>query len=363
MSAGELSGDLYAARLVAELRRRRPAIQFAGMGGPRMQEEGVELAASVDRLAVMGLAEVVSRLPYFLRLRRRVHALLVRGRFDLVVLVDYPGFNLPLARYASRRGIPVLYYVAPQVWAWGRSRAGALAAHADRVCTVLPFEAPLLARAGVRARFVGHPLLDEGGDGVDRADENRARSRPVLGLFPGSREQEVRRMLEPFVKAGHRLEKRFSGLRVEVARAPGLADGLFDAVPQRWEQGRAAGVASRATAAITKSGTVTLELALADAPMVVGHRVHPLTAAVGRRLVGVEHVALVNLIAGRQVVPELLQDEVRPEALARSAAPLLEPGDSRRREVREGLAEVRGRLGEPGVAGRVADCCKELLQK
>lgn len=361
MSAGELSGDLYAARLVAELRRRRPTTRFAGMGGPRMEAEGVELAASVDRLAVMGLAEVVSHLPYFLRLRRRVRALLARGRFDLVVLVDYPGFNLPLARYASRRGIPVLYYVAPQVWAWRRSRAGALAAHTDRVCAVLPFEAPLLVRAGVRARFVGHPLLDEDGAGAGRGDGNESGSRPVLGLFPGSREQEVRRMLGPFVEAGRRLEERVQGLEVQVGRAPGLADGLFGAVPEGWEQGRSASVASRAAAAVTKSGTVTLELALVDTPMVVAHRVHPLTAAVGRRLVGVDHVALVNLVAGRRAVPELLQERVRPAALARAAAPLLEPGSSRRREVRRALAEVRGRLGEPGVAVRVADCCEELL--
>lgn len=327
-----------------------------------MADAGVRLLAELDDLAVLGLAEVLASVPFFVRLRRRVRRCLVREGVDLVVPIDYPGFNLPLARFARRRGIRVLYYVAPQVWAWHRSRIRSLVQHTHRLCVVLPFEEELFRAAGARADFVGHPLLDEerrvAPPGEGEAGEGRE---PVLGLFPGSRGQEVDRLLEPFLGAARLLRRgRTAGLRVLVARSPHLSPARYPGV-RPGDLVDAEEAARRADAAVTKSGTMTLELALHGTPMAVAYRMHGLTFWLARRLVEVDHVALVNLIAGRRLVPEFLQEDVTPESLAAAVTPLLDEESPERRRMLEGLSEVAGRLGEPGVATRVADRCVELL--
>lgn len=385
LSAGESSGDLHAARLAEELRARVPGVRLVGLGGSRMRARGVELLADLDTLAVMGLAEILRSLPSLLALRWRVWRFLAREEVDLVVPVDYPGFNLSLACRASDLGIPVLYYVAPQVWAWREGRSRKLARCADRVCVVLPFEEELLRAHGADARFVGHPLLDEAADGKlpvaanaeatpggadtpeggpgatvsAEAGAERPAGATVLGLFPGSRRQEVERLLEPFRAAAGLLARDRPDLRVLVARAPDLPASAY---PGEGPDLRPAEeVLARADAALTKSGTVTLQLALAGVPMVVAYRMNPLTHRIARRLVEVDHIALVNLVAGRELVPELIQDEVAPRRLAEALAPLLETGEAERRRIREGLAGVRDRLGSPGCAGRVADHAMELM--
>lgn len=370
LSAGESSGDLHGARLARRLLELDPDLRLVGLGGSRMRAAGVELLADLDTLAVMGFAEVLRSLPRLLRLRWRVRRYLRRESVGLLVPIDYPGFNLSLACHAHRLGIPVLYYIAPQVWAWRASRARKLADCTDRVCVVLPFEEAFLEAYGADVRFVGHPLLDEeeapGGGREVRTAGGEARtggaggstpeagspSGPVLGLFPGSRAQEVEQMLPRFLSAARLLREEHPGLRVRVARAPDLARDLFPA--DGVELDRPGAVLDASRAALTKSGTVTLQLALAGVPMVVGHRMHPLTFLLARRLVRVDHVALANLVVDRRLVPELLQDDLTPEALAREAAPLLRPGDPERERVLEGLGEVRSRLGEPGCADRVA---------
>lgn len=364
LSAGESSGDLHGAKLAEELRRRRPDLRLVGLGGSRMRAAGVELLADLDLLAVMGFAEVVRSVPRLLALRWRVRRYLSREPVRLLVPIDYPGFNLSLACRARGAGIPVLYYVAPQVWAWRSSRARRLASCADRVCAVLPFEEPFLEEYGADVRFVGHPLLDEPPlevSGAERGagDDGSGAEPRVLGLFPGSRAQEVERMLPTFLEAADRLRARRPDLRVWLARAPDLAPGLFpeervDRVASSDE------TLAAARAGLTKSGTVTLQLALAGVPMVVAHQVNPLTYRLARWLVRVDHVALVNLVAGRRLVPELLQDRATPDRLADELAPLLEDG-RRRREVKDGLAEVADRLGEPGCTERVADEALRLL--
>lgn len=371
LSAGESSGDLHGARLAGRLRDRIPGVRLVGLGGSRMERAGVELLADLDTLAVMGFAEVVGSLPSLLRVRWRVWRFLDTERVDLVVPIDYPGFNLALACRARDAGVPCLYYIAPQVWAWRRRRARRLAECADRVCVVLPFEEELLREHGADAHFVGHPLMDEAAaGGIPVADDvesgedpgsETSPGEPVLGLFPGSRAQEVGRMLPVFRDAADRLRREVPGLRVLVARAPDLARDLYPDGRDAPDVAPPEAVLSRATGALTKSGTVTLQLALAGVPMVVAYRMHPLTHWIARRLVSVDRIALVNLVAGRDVVPELVQDEVSPGRLARLAAPLLRPDSRKRRAMSSGLADVRDRLGEPGCAGRVAAHAEELL--
>ena len=319
-----------------------------------MAAQGVELFASLDRLAVLGFAEIIGRLPDLLLLRRRVFRVLETLGVDLVVPIDYPGFNLPLSGHARRLGIPVLYYIAPQVWAWKERRARRLAEWTDEVSVVLPFERDLLRAYGANVSFVGHPLLDQR---VTVANSDDL----ALGLFPGSRRQEVERMLPVFLEAADRVVAERPSLRVMVARASDLSDRVYGDCPADLLAEPEVVVRS-SRAAITKSGTITLQLAISRVPMVVGYRVHPLTYGIGKRLVRVDHIALVNLVAGEGIVEEHIQAAMTPEALASGALRLVDDTDHRRRMV-EQLGVVRDRLGEPGAAGRVADACERLLSR
>lgn len=365
VSAGETSGDLHGAALAASIRRRHPEVEFRGLGGPRLAAEGTRLLAGLDRLAIVGFVEVVRHLPYFLGLRRRVVEEWSRWRPDLVVLIDYPGFNLRLAREARARGIRVLYYIAPQVWAWHRRRAGTLAEVTDAVAVVFPFEEDVLRTAGVRARFVGHPLVERSSGWPD-AETARRRlgldaGRPVLGLFPGSRRGEVRRLLGPFAETARRLEREHPGLQVRVARASGLDPALYRREAGLTAVDDAIALLRASTAALVKSGTTTVEAALAGTPIVIAYRVNPLTYAIARRVVRVPHIGMVNLLAGRGIVPEFVQGAVRPGALATALGPLLDVGSEARRRMRADFETVRRGLGGPGASERAADLADEVL--
>jgi lipid-A-disaccharide synthase len=330
-----------------------------------MAAEGVELLAEVEDLAVMGIFEVLGRLPFFLRLRKRVFGALLERRVDLVIPLDYPGFNLRLARFAKARGIAVLYYIAPQVWAWHESRALDLARDADRVAVILPFEEEFLRRRGARVEFVGHPLLDTSPDPIDRpawfARHGLDAERPVVALFPGSRRQEIARHLELFAEAARIVRSRRSDVQVMIGAAAGIPDAAYLRAGHPMTRESTA-LLRLATAALIKSGTTTLEAALAGTPFVVSYRMNPLTYQAARRLVKVPHIALSNLVAGRRVVPEYVQNEATPLVLGNALMPLLDGESEAREAMVTGLSEVRRALKQGGAANRVAELAAELVE-
>jgi lipid-A-disaccharide synthase len=370
ISAGEPSGDLHGARVAEALRTRYPDASLYGLGGDRMAAQGVELLAHVDQLAVMGFAEVARHLPYFIGLMRRVKARIASEPPDLMLPIDYPGFNMRLARHGRKMGVPVLYYIAPQVWAWHRSRMRVLARDTDRIAVILPFEESMFREAGGQAVFVGHPLADRPEAAATRdtflRDLELKPSAPILALFPGSRAQEVARQVEAFVAAAHLVRQQQPDVQPVMAVSPAVPDSYYGGVPfPRTTDG--ASLLLHARAALVKSGTSTLQAALAGTPMVVTYRVHPLTYFMARRLVRVPHVGLVNLVAGERIAPELLQAEATPERLAAALLPLLDPASPERHAAVAGLRRVQALLtpgqGARGTADRVVDLAAELLDQ
>ncbi len=330
-----------------------------------MKAEGVELLAELDDLAVMGFAEVIGRLPFFLRLRKQVFGTLERERVDLVIPIDYPGFNLRLTEHAFRRGTPVLYYIAPQVWAWHASRARDLARHTRRIAVILPFEADFLVSRGANAEFVGSPLLEVPEPSISRTEWCRREGldprRPVLGLFPGSRAQEIHRHLELFESAASEISRRREDVQVRIGGSPDLDPELF--ADARHPVSRTPGdLLHFASAALVKSGTTTLEAALAGTPFVVAYRMNRLSWQIAKRLVKVPHIALANLVAGERLVPELIQNSATPRALADVLEPLLESGTPERLRMEDGFRRIRESLGRGHASSRVAEIAAELLE-
>jgi lipid-A-disaccharide synthase len=367
VSCGEPSGDLYAGDLVRHLRDLAD-IEVFGLGGDRLEAEGGRLLAHVRDLAVVGLLEVLRHIRRLRAVFRSVLEEVEREPPGVAVLVDYADFNLRLARELRRRGVPVVYYVSPQVWAWRPGRIRAIRESVAHMVVIFPFEEQLYRERGVPVTFVGHPLVDLVRPAEDRASFLAAQgldpARPVVAVLPGSRPQEVRHNLRPMAGALRLLRARRADLQLALAVAPSLDPALFErelaGLPVARVAGRTHALLGAASAGIVASGTATVEAALMDLPMVVVYRLSPLTYTLGRPLVRVPHYAMANLIAGREVVKELIQSDFRPESVTREVLALLEdPG--RRDRVRQGLAEVRARLGPPGASARAASIVARVL--
>jgi len=375
LSAGEASGDLHGATLCRALREIHPGVRLIGMGGPRMAAAGMELVADVSGQAVVGTSEALGRIPGLYRAYRLLKARLIEERPRALVVIDFPEFNLRLARIARRAGVPVVYFIPPQLWAWRRGRIRQMARRVSRVLAVLPFEEKLYQDAGVPVDFVGHPLLDVLPLDLDRAEARRRLGvdpgESVIGLLPGSRREEVERLLPPMLVAAKRLSaagvaRRFAlGLAptVDVAAVGRLVKAAVDEGGPRVDvfERRTYEVMAAADVVLISSGTATLEAALLGAPMVVCYRVSRVTEAVVRLLVTVRWCSLPNLIANRGVVPEVLQDELTGQRLAAEALRLIEDPAAAAAQ-RAAFKQVRVQLGAPGVGRRAAQAVIETAR-
>ncbi len=367
---GEASGDGHAADLVGELLRRDPSLRFFGMGGSKLAALGVDLVHGAHEVSVMGLVEVLPKVRRILQVLGRLEAVARRRRPQLAILVDIPDFNLRLARRLKALGIPVAYYISPTVWAWRQGRVKAIARDVDRMLCILPFEEDFYRQRGVAARYVGSPVVEQVPPPAPmaqfRAQLGLAPERPVLALLPGSRMGELTRILPTLVEAARLLLRERPEMQLVVPVAHTLARETvaapFGELKPILIDGRAAEVVGASDVTVVASGTATLEAALMQRPMIVVYRMSPLTFAIGRRLVKLEHVSLPNLLVGRRVVPELLQEAFTPQAVAAEVRRLWSPGPDQDAML-AGLAEVRARIGERGASGRAADSVLELLQK
>ncbi len=370
ISAGEASGDMYAARLATALQKRAD-VRFFGMGGPHMREAGVDIVVDSAEVALVGLLEVVHKMPALNRAWRRLLAETRRRKPALAILTDFPGFHLHLSRALKRKGVRNIYFVCPQFWAWRPRRVNLVRRRFERGLCIFPFEVDFYRKHGVQVDWIGHPLVDQVRATMSRAEfarqHNLDAAKPIVALLPGSRTGELAQHMPVLIEAAAKLHAAAPERQFALALASGLSPAHVEPylradVPLRVLPDSTYDLLAASDVAIVSSGTATVETALIDTPMVVIYRVAPITAAIARRLVRTPYFAMVNLIAGKQVVPELIQNDFTPENVAREAEHLLNSPEARDAMRRE-LAIVRERLGPPGAIDRAADIIASLLSR
>jgi len=368
--AGEASGDIYGADLVQKAHLQDPGIHFFGIGGSRMREAGVATVVDTADMAVIGLVEVLKHFGVISSAFHTLKKLLQNDPPELLILIDYPGFNLRLAKVAKKAGVKVLYYISPKVWAWKAGRIKKIAATVNRMAVIFPFEVPLYEKAGVPVSFVGHPLLDLVNVSISRKEAAASfgldSSKKTVGLFPGSRKSEIERILPAILSAAELLQKRFPELQFVLPLASTLGEEDIlpylkraDIVPIITDQ-RIHDLIRACDAIISVSGTVTLEIALTGTPMVIIYKLTPLTYHIARKLVKIEHMGLCNIVAGRSLVKELLQDQATPETIAAEITRILSDETYRETMVAD-LESIRGKLGGGGAAARTAFLALDLI--
>lgn len=368
--AGEASGDIYGAHLVTEALALAPDLCFLGIGGDRMREAGVETLVDSADMAVVGLVEVLKHSDVIASAFLKLKKILLHSPPDLLVLIDYPGFNLRLAKVARKAGVRVLYYISPQIWAWRQGRVREIAGLVDHMAVIFPFEVPFYQRAGVPVSFVGHPLFDLVDVRIDRTDAAASfgldPSRKIVGLFPGSRRSEIQRLLPVITAAAGLLKKQFPDLQFVLPLASTLREeeisthlrgaGLDVTITRE----RIHDLIRACDAVISVSGTVTLEIALVGTPMVVIYKVSPLTYQMAKRLVKVDNIALCNIVAGETVVKELIQDQASPRTIAEEVVTILTDHDYGN-GIRLQLNKIRAKLECGGASRNVAQLILSLV--
>jgi lipid-A-disaccharide synthase len=368
ISAGEASSDMYAARLVTALRELTHA-RFFGMGGPRMAEAGVELIADYHEVAVVGIAEVLHKIPTVIGVQNRLKREAERRKAALAILVDSPGTHLGVARRMKQIGVPVGYFIGPQVWAWRAGRVRTVRRRVNQMVVIFPFEEKIYRDAGVPVTFVGHPLVEVVRPSMTRAEfaarHNLDANKPIVTILPGSRANEIRQNYGRIVGACERLKRDNGSIQFVLAMAPNLSPDFFSGcrspvLEMKEVTGATYNALAAADCAVVASGTATIEAALLGTPMVVIYRVTPVSAFILGRMIRTPFFSMVNLVAGRRVVRELIQDDFTPEAVEGEVRRLLD-SSSARDQMKANLAEVRAMLGPGGAIERAADIFAQML--
>jgi len=369
--AGEASGDIYGAHLVLALKKLAPDITFFGLGGPEMEKVGVRVLYQVSTMAVVGMTEVIPRIRFIFGALRELKRLLKDTSPDILILIDYPGFNLNLAKKAHALGIPVLYYIPPQVWAWWESRVRKIAKRVDRVAVILPFEKEFYSRYGIEVEYVGHPLFDVT---LHKEDKKKTRDRlgigdercPIIGLLPGSRNEEIVRHMPVMIGAAEIIARYYPRLYCVLPLAstvgedvvkPYVRDAAIDIIIGRSDTKELLKIVDLA---LIVSGTAALEAAITETPMVIVYKVSPITFILSRFLAKVSNIGLVNLIAGKAVVPELIQGEATALRLAEEGLTILK-NDGLRTDMKKELQLVKDQLGKGGASERAASIAGEMM--
>jgi lipid-A-disaccharide synthase len=372
MVAGEVSGDLHGAHLMEAILRIDPEVQFFGVGGEHLGRMGMKLLYHSQSLSVVGITEVLFKIRSILKALRGLKQSLDQERPDLIILIDFPDFNLRLAKIAHRKGIPILYYISPQVWAWRPKRVKLIAQWVKKMVVLFPFEVPFYEAAGVDVEWVGHPLLDIVKPTLSKEVAFQRfgldPKRKTIALLPGSRTHEVKRLLPPLLASAQLLGKEIPDLQFIIPLAPGIHQKTLSPwmrnifVPVKVVEGWAYEVMNLSELLITASGTATLEAAILGKPMVIVYKVSFFSYWIGRALIQVDHIGLVNLVAGKAIAPELIQKDVNPQRIAEEALRILRDPILRRR-MTESMAEVRQSLGEPGAAQRAACIVTSMMKE
>jgi len=372
MIAGEASGDLHGAHLVKEMLSLDPTLQFYGVGGEKMKNEGVELIADSKEMAVVGITEVLLKLKRIYQIYRKLKNSLAANSPSLVILIDYPDFNLRFAREAKRKNIPIVYYISPQVWAWRKGRIKKIGRLIKKMIVIFPFEKTIYEEAQIDVDFVGHPLLDSIRSQFSREEAFQQFSLTsgvtTIGLLPGSRMSEVKRHLPQMIGAISLISKQINPVQFIIPVAPGLDLGeVQNFVGSKRENIRVVenniyDVMRISDVVIVASGTATIEAAIMGAPMIVVYRVSPLTYLLGKMLIKVKNIGMVNIIAGKTVVPELIQKDVTPEKITSAVVQILE-NPSKQEEIKKELSNLKEKIGNPGASLRAAQIIISLLQR
>ncbi|MGD0169939.1 MAG: lipid-A-disaccharide synthase [Smithella sp.] len=368
--AGEASGDMHGANLVREMLNLDPALNFYGIGGNRLQKEGVDLLANASDMAVVGLTEVVSKLGSILKIMGMMKRSLDERRPDLVILIDYPDFNIPLAKAAKKRGIKVFYYISPQVWAWRKSRIGQIKKTVSQMAVILPFEVETYRQKGFGVNYVGHPLLDMVKLNYSKQESRKkfglSEDEITIGILPGSRTSEVRILMPELLRAAQILKREMPDLQFVLPLADTLEETSVTEIISRFNvdvkvvSGHTYDVISCADLALVASGTATLETALLGVPMIIVYKISLLSYFIGRLFVHVKNIGLVNIIAGKTIVPELIQGDASGKRIAAESLSILKNGERRQKMIKE-LEVIRARLGEPGAARRAAQIAHDMI--